>query len=117
MTRKLLKVAEGMGFEPTIRHYPYNGLANLRPREAIPAETKHFGRFSYGENRELRELVAVSCRHTTRHSFIVEGHEFYCHEPAREGALCSGWAMFMLAKNDASDFGEVPWDFIGGVDQ
>src|SRR6478672_4312182 len=24
------KVAEGMGFEPTIRHYPYNGLANRR---------------------------------------------------------------------------------------
>ena len=25
---KSLKVAEGMGFEPTIRCYPYNGLAN-----------------------------------------------------------------------------------------
>ena len=24
------RVAEGMGFEPTIRHYPYNGLANRR---------------------------------------------------------------------------------------
>ena len=41
---------------------------------------------------------------------LVEGHEFYCHEPAREGHLCSGWAMMMLAKDDAS-FGEVPWDF------
>lgn len=41
---------------------------------------------------------------------IVEGHEFYCHEPAREGQLCSGWAMFMLAKNDA-EFIEVPWDW------
>ena len=24
------KLAEGMGFEPTIRGYPYNGLANRR---------------------------------------------------------------------------------------
>lgn len=41
---------------------------------------------------------------------ITEGHEFYCHEPARAGQLCSGWAMFMLAK-DAADFGKVPWQF------
>lgn len=41
---------------------------------------------------------------------IMEGHEFYCHEPAREGALCSGWAMFMLARDDA-EFGNVPWAF------
>ena len=26
------EVAEGMGFEPTIRSYPYNGLANRRHR-------------------------------------------------------------------------------------
>lgn len=38
------------------------------------------------------------------------GYEFYCHEPARNGHLCSGWAMMMLAKEDAT-FGEVPWDF------
>ena len=40
----------------------------------------------------------------------IEGHEFYCHEPAREGALCSGWAMMMLAKNDDS-FTKVDWPF------
>lgn len=42
---------------------------------------------------------------------IMEGYEFYCHEPAREGQLCSGWAMFMLAKDDA-EFVKVPWDFM-----
>lgn len=41
---------------------------------------------------------------------IMEGYEFYCHEPAREGQLCSGWAMFMLARDDA-EFGKLPWDF------
>jgi hypothetical protein len=41
---------------------------------------------------------------------IMEGFEFYCHEPSREGQLCSGWAMFMLAKDDAK-FTTVPWDF------
>lgn len=41
---------------------------------------------------------------------LIEGVEFYCHEPAREGHLCSGWAMFMLAKDDAK-FGSVPWEF------
>lgn len=46
---------------------------------------------------------------------VMEGREFYCHETAREGALCSGWAMFMLAKDEA-DFVEVPWEFIGGTD-
>jgi hypothetical protein len=41
---------------------------------------------------------------------VLEGVEFFCHEPAREGMLCSGWAMMMLAK-DAADFGEVSWQF------
>jgi hypothetical protein len=41
---------------------------------------------------------------------VIEGHEFYCHEPSREGALCMGWAMMMLAKDEPS-FGKVPWDF------
>ena len=41
---------------------------------------------------------------------VIEGREFHCHEPAREGDLCSGWAMMMLAK-DEPDFGAVPWDF------
>jgi hypothetical protein len=40
----------------------------------------------------------------------MEGHEFYCHEPAREGQLCSGWAMMMLAK-DKPDFCKVSWPF------
>jgi hypothetical protein len=39
---------------------------------------------------------------------ITEGREFYCHEPAREGMLCSGWAIVMLAKAEA-DFREAPW--------
>lgn len=47
---------------------------------------------------------------------IIEGVEFHCHEPAREGHLCSGWSMFMLAKDDA-EFGAVPWDFLGGADE
>jgi hypothetical protein len=41
---------------------------------------------------------------------LIEGHEFMCHEPAREGMLCSGWSMFMLAKTEPG-FGLVPWDF------
>lgn len=39
---------------------------------------------------------------------LIEGREFYCHEPAREDQFCSGWAMFMLAKDEA-DFHEVNW--------
>lgn len=46
---------------------------------------------------------------------VIEGREFECHEPRREGAPCSGWAMFMLAKDNA-DFGKAPWDFVGGAD-
>jgi hypothetical protein len=41
---------------------------------------------------------------------IMEGHEFYCHEPARANQICSGWAIFMLAKQDAG-FITAPWDF------
>lgn len=41
---------------------------------------------------------------------VFEGIEFLCHEPAREGHLCSGWSMMMLAKDDA-DFIRVPWSF------
>lgn len=41
---------------------------------------------------------------------IMEGIEFQCHEPAREGHLCSGWAMMMLAK-DGPDFTNLPWSF------
>lgn len=42
---------------------------------------------------------------------VLEGHEFHCHEPAREDALCSGWAMLMLAKNEP-DFIEVDWPWM-----
>jgi hypothetical protein len=41
---------------------------------------------------------------------LMEGHEFYCHEPARKDQVCSGWAIFMLAKENAT-FVEAPWDF------
>lgn len=41
---------------------------------------------------------------------VMEGREFHCHEPAREGWLCMGWAMMMLAKDDA-EFGKVSWPF------
>jgi hypothetical protein len=41
---------------------------------------------------------------------VMQGDQFLCHEPAREGSLCSGWAMMMLAK-DEPDFIEVVWPF------
>jgi len=41
---------------------------------------------------------------------LMEGVEFHCHQPDRQGHLCSGWAMFMLAK-DTPDFAEVTWPF------
>lgn len=47
---------------------------------------------------------------------IMEGHQFDCHDHQRPEQVCSGWAIFMLAKDDA-DFVKVPWDFTGGVDK
>ncbi len=41
---------------------------------------------------------------------LVEGVEFQCHEPARKGQPCSGWAMIMLADNRPV-FGTAPWSF------
>ena len=41
---------------------------------------------------------------------LMEGKEFQCHEPARKDQVCSGWAIFMLAKDEA-DFVQVPWGF------
>lgn len=41
---------------------------------------------------------------------VMEGVEFQCHEPARVGQSCSGWAMMMLAK-DGPDIAELPWSF------
>jgi hypothetical protein len=46
----------------------------------------------------------------------MEGIEFYCHDVHREGALCSGWAMFMLALDDPIELKKAPWDFIDGCD-
>lgn len=48
---------------------------------------------------------------------VVEGIEFRCHEPGREGAPCSGWAMFMLARDEGESFGEAPWDFVDGAEK
>lgn len=47
---------------------------------------------------------------------VIEGRPFYCHEPAREDWLCTGWLTFMLAADGPEDFGKVPWDFVGGVE-
>ena len=44
---------------------------------------------------------------------IMEGREFYCHQPDRDGHLCSGWAMMMLAKDEA-DFVKIAWPFSDG---
>ena len=41
---------------------------------------------------------------------IMEGIEFLCHEPARKGTLCMGWAVFMLAE-DKPNFAAAPWPF------
>jgi hypothetical protein len=32
---------------------------------------------------------------------LLERVEFHCHQPDREGHLCSGWAMIMLAGQPA----------------
>lgn len=42
---------------------------------------------------------------------VLTGVEFYCHEPAREDALCSGWAMLMLAQ-DEPNFIDVDWPWM-----
>jgi hypothetical protein len=47
---------------------------------------------------------------------VVEGIEFCCHQPDREGEPCSGWAMMMLARNPDDEFGKAPWPFTGGVE-
>jgi len=40
---------------------------------------------------------------------VIEGVEFQCHEPARAGQPCSGWAMLRLAGDGG--VGSVPWPF------
>src|SRR6185437_14810313 len=45
----------------------------------------------------VTQMTALKC--------VMQGAEFQCHEPARDGTPCSGWAIFMLAKDSADDFG------------
>jgi hypothetical protein len=47
---------------------------------------------------------------------VLEGVEFYCHQPDRKDQVCSGWAMMLLAK-DEPDFQKVSWKFCGGTDK
>lgn len=59
------------------------------------------------------QMDAIKC--------VIERIEFHCHEPARAGAVCSGWAMMMLGEGDDGvrarlEPGKVPWDFVGGSD-
>lgn len=46
----------------------------------------------------------------------MEGVEFHCHDVHREGAVCSGWAMFMLAIDGPDELRKADWDFAGGAD-
>jgi len=48
------------------------------------------------------QMDAVKC--------LIEGVEFQCHEPARKGQPCSGWAMMMLA-GERTELGSAPWPF------
>lgn len=41
---------------------------------------------------------------------LIEGVEFRCHEPARQGQPCAGWAMLMLSDDKPPD-GAAPWPF------
>lgn len=41
---------------------------------------------------------------------VLDGVPFMCHEPSREDAVCSGWAMMMLA-NEANGSFKAPWPF------
>ena len=74
-------------------------LPELPPRCASCAfrEGRHVANGS-----EFTQMDALKC--------VLEGVEFRCHEPGREGAPCSGWAMMMLAK-DRPDFVGAPWPF------
>ena len=50
MHAKMLKLAEGMGFEPTIGCYTYNGLANRRLQ---PLGHPSAGRAYWAEDKDL----------------------------------------------------------------
>lgn len=45
----------------------------------------------------------------------IEGQPFFCHQHDRKDEVCSGWVMLILA-DDKANFGEAPWDFVGGTD-
>jgi len=44
---------------------------------------------------------------------VMEGVQFDCHERDREGQICSGYAMLLLAEDEFKPL-TVPWDFIEG---
>lgn len=41
---------------------------------------------------------------------VLEGILFLCHEPSRDGAVCSGYAIMMLS-NDTNGSFKAPWPF------
>lgn len=41
---------------------------------------------------------------------VMEKKTFGCHEPARDGQPCSGWAMMSIRAADLEPVA-VPWDF------
>jgi len=47
---------------------------------------------------------------------LMEGVEFQCHEPHRQGHTCSGWAMMMLAE-EKPQITPAPWPFSDGPSQ
>lgn len=72
-------MAEGMGFEPTVRSYSYNGLANPRQLEDLaPQKAQNpsvSAPYRVGENQELRGYRAVSPRRIPRRSLPALGLE------------------------------------------
>lgn len=51
-------------------------------------------------NSPYTQMDALKC--------VMEGVEFHCHQHDRNEALCSGWQMMLLAKEEP-DFVEAPW--------
>jgi len=48
---------------------------------------------------------------------VMEGHEFQCHQPDRKGEPCSGWAMFLLARDESDASVVAPWPFSDEVEK
>ena len=82
--------------------------AEPRARLKVPALPPRCNSCAFREGNHLAngspetQMDALKC--------LMEGIEFRCHEPARAEMVCSGWAMVMLAKNEA-DFRKAPWPF------